>query len=214
MLARRGRHEEAEALAREAVALVAPTDALTDQGDALLALAEILELRGRTADAAAAAREAVARYRSKGATDHADRSAPNDESTEVTMPKSLFDSPLTVRGGKVTLTGVVDPDTAAAGKAAGVPVVVHWVIEQDGVVAHGQTDAAGTAFTRRGGARAVVESRSGARLRRDDRRPHGTRRHRDLRVGAGGRAGAGLSALPALYRSGTGALPPRSTLAP
>ena len=45
VLARRGRWEEAEALAREAVALVAPTDALTDQGDALLALAEILELR-------------------------------------------------------------------------------------------------------------------------------------------------------------------------
>ena len=40
-------HEEAEALAREAVALVEPSDALTDQGDALLALAEILELRGR-----------------------------------------------------------------------------------------------------------------------------------------------------------------------
>ena len=62
------------------------------------------------------------------------------------MPKSLFDSPLTVRGGKVTVTGAVDPDTDAIGKAAGVPVVVHWVLEQNGVIARGQTDAAGTAF--------------------------------------------------------------------
>ena len=68
VLAHRGRHEEAEALAREAVALVEPSDALTDQGDALLALAEILELRGHRADAATAAREAVERYRRKGAT--------------------------------------------------------------------------------------------------------------------------------------------------
>jgi hypothetical protein len=63
------------------------------------------------------------------------------------MPKSEFDSPLAVRGGKVAVTGVVDPDTDAAGKAAGVPVVVHWVIEQHGVVAHGKTDADGTTFT-------------------------------------------------------------------
>jgi hypothetical protein len=63
------------------------------------------------------------------------------------MPKSLFDSPLTVRGGKVAVTGAVDPDTDATGRAAGVPVVVHWVIEQGGVVAHGKTDADGTTFT-------------------------------------------------------------------
>ena len=68
VLARRGRHEEAEALAREAVALVEPSDALTDQGDALLALAEILELRGRPADAAPLRARQLARYRSKGAT--------------------------------------------------------------------------------------------------------------------------------------------------
>ena len=44
VLARRARWEEAEALAHEAVAILSPTDALTDQGDALLALGEILEL--------------------------------------------------------------------------------------------------------------------------------------------------------------------------
>ena len=63
------------------------------------------------------------------------------------MPKSQFDSPLTVRGGKVAVTGVVDADTDAAGRSAGVPVVVHWVIEQNGVLAHGQTDADGPKFT-------------------------------------------------------------------
>ena len=63
------------------------------------------------------------------------------------MPKSEFDSPLTVRGGRVAVTGVVDPDTDAVGRAAGAPVVVHWVMEQGGVVAHGTTDADGTRFT-------------------------------------------------------------------
>ena len=73
MLARRGAHPEAEALAREAVALVEPTDALTDRGDALLALAEILELRGDRPAAATAAREALALYDRKGAVVLADR---------------------------------------------------------------------------------------------------------------------------------------------
>jgi DNA-binding SARP family transcriptional activator len=73
LLARRGSHEEAETLAREAVALVAPSDALTDQGDAALALAEILELRGRPDEAAAAARSALELYSRKGAVVMADR---------------------------------------------------------------------------------------------------------------------------------------------
>ena len=73
VLARRGRYDEAEALAREAVALVEPTDALTDRGDALLALAEILALRDRPADAATAAREALDLYTRKGAVVLADR---------------------------------------------------------------------------------------------------------------------------------------------
>jgi tetratricopeptide (TPR) repeat protein len=73
VLARRARWDEAEALAREAVAILTPTDALTDQGDALLALAEILELRGRPPDAAAAARSALQLYSRKGALVMADR---------------------------------------------------------------------------------------------------------------------------------------------
>jgi hypothetical protein len=63
------------------------------------------------------------------------------------MPKSLFDDTLIVRAGKVAVTGAVDPDTDATGRAAGVPVVVHWVVEQNGLVSHGKTDADGTKFT-------------------------------------------------------------------
>ena len=63
------------------------------------------------------------------------------------MPKSEFDSPLTVRSGRVGVSGVVDPATDAVGKAAGAPVVVHWVLEQGDVVAHGRIDASGTTFT-------------------------------------------------------------------
>jgi tetratricopeptide (TPR) repeat protein len=73
VLARRGRADEAQALAREAVSILAPTDALTDRGDALLALAEILELGGRRTEAAAAAREALELYSQKGAVVLADR---------------------------------------------------------------------------------------------------------------------------------------------
>jgi tetratricopeptide (TPR) repeat protein len=75
-LGRRGALEEAEALAREAVALVEPTDVLTDRGDALLALAEILRLRDRPADAAGAARQALELYHRKGAVVLADRAQP------------------------------------------------------------------------------------------------------------------------------------------
>jgi hypothetical protein len=46
VLARRGRHDEATALAREAVALADRTDMLVKRGDARLALAAVLELAG------------------------------------------------------------------------------------------------------------------------------------------------------------------------
>ena len=42
ILAHHGRPEEAETLARNAVALVAPTDLLSHHGDAMLDLAEVL----------------------------------------------------------------------------------------------------------------------------------------------------------------------------
>jgi tetratricopeptide (TPR) repeat protein len=66
LLARRGKVEEAEALAREAVSLAAQTDLLTREGDALLDLAEVLRTAGRDEEADAAAREALDRYARKG----------------------------------------------------------------------------------------------------------------------------------------------------
>jgi DNA-binding SARP family transcriptional activator/predicted ATPase len=69
----RGQPDEAEALAREAVALAARTDELTDHGDALLALAAVLESRGRPEAAHAAVAEALELYERKGAVVMADR---------------------------------------------------------------------------------------------------------------------------------------------
>ena len=61
----RGRHAEAEALAREAVAVLEPTDALNMQGDALYDLGEVLATAGHHEAAASAFQEALARYERK-----------------------------------------------------------------------------------------------------------------------------------------------------
>jgi len=66
ILGRQGRTGEAEALAREAVRLSEPTDLLTMRADALVDLAEVLELRGSTAEADATARQGLALYDQKG----------------------------------------------------------------------------------------------------------------------------------------------------
>jgi class 3 adenylate cyclase/DNA-binding SARP family transcriptional activator/predicted ATPase len=66
LLARDGRFDEAEALAREAVRLVEGTEQLTRRGDALLDLAEVLRLAGSGDEAEAAAREALECYSRKG----------------------------------------------------------------------------------------------------------------------------------------------------
>ena len=63
--ASRGEYEEAERLAREAVAISARTDAPMWQGDALNDLAEVLQLAGRTYEAAAALEQAVEQYERK-----------------------------------------------------------------------------------------------------------------------------------------------------
>ncbi len=73
VLARRDDLEAAETLAREAVALAARTDHLTDQGDAQLALAEVLEAGGDAAAGNAAASAAVDLYERKQAIALADR---------------------------------------------------------------------------------------------------------------------------------------------
>jgi tetratricopeptide (TPR) repeat protein len=65
VLARRGEADEAVALAREAVAIAMRTDFLSLHGDALLNLADTLELAGRQAESRAAAAEALALYERK-----------------------------------------------------------------------------------------------------------------------------------------------------
>jgi DNA-binding SARP family transcriptional activator len=65
-LARRGRHNEAQALAREAVALVERTDLLTHHGDALLDLAVVLRLAGDDAGADVAAQRGRELHARKG----------------------------------------------------------------------------------------------------------------------------------------------------
>jgi class 3 adenylate cyclase len=67
VLARRGETAEAERLVRHVIGLLEPTDGLTGKAEALLALAEVLELAGRRGEAAAAAREAAELYAAKGA---------------------------------------------------------------------------------------------------------------------------------------------------
>jgi tetratricopeptide (TPR) repeat protein len=66
VLACRGAYDEAERLAREAVALAEPTDGLVEKGNAWADLAEVLELAGRHDDAADALEQAAALYERKG----------------------------------------------------------------------------------------------------------------------------------------------------
>jgi class 3 adenylate cyclase/tetratricopeptide (TPR) repeat protein len=64
-LARRDDHGPAETLAREAVAIVSPTDWLNTKADALMALVEVLQLAGRDAEAIEPMREAFELYQRK-----------------------------------------------------------------------------------------------------------------------------------------------------
>jgi DNA-binding SARP family transcriptional activator/class 3 adenylate cyclase/tetratricopeptide (TPR) repeat protein len=67
VLARRGENLKlAETLTRHAVELAATTDSLDVHGDALAALAEVLQLTGQRAEASQTAREALALYQRKG----------------------------------------------------------------------------------------------------------------------------------------------------
>jgi len=66
VLARPGEHAEAERLAREAVALAEQTNTVSFHGDALMDLAEVLELTGRREEAATALEQALALYERKG----------------------------------------------------------------------------------------------------------------------------------------------------
>ena len=66
LTARAGRHPEAEAIAREAVALFAATDMVDDQAHAHADLAEVLSQAGSPGEAAAELERAVKLFESKG----------------------------------------------------------------------------------------------------------------------------------------------------
>jgi tetratricopeptide (TPR) repeat protein len=66
VLARRGQAEEAEALAREGVAIIEGTDYVLYHADALTDLAEVLRLQNRAQEAAKAAKMAWRLYEQKG----------------------------------------------------------------------------------------------------------------------------------------------------
>jgi class 3 adenylate cyclase/tetratricopeptide (TPR) repeat protein len=66
VLARQGRLDEAEALARAAVELLRPTDAIVMQADALSDLGEVLRLAGREDEARAMLADAAGLYERKG----------------------------------------------------------------------------------------------------------------------------------------------------
>ena len=65
VLSRRGEHDAAEAVAREAVELAEPTDALADKADALMALATVLRAAGKDPEFREAATRAHALYVAK-----------------------------------------------------------------------------------------------------------------------------------------------------
>jgi Flp pilus assembly protein TadD len=66
VLARRGSIQEAERLARAAVELAEQTDSLRGQGDALMDLAEVLDLADRPQEATEAMHQALKLYDQKG----------------------------------------------------------------------------------------------------------------------------------------------------
>ena len=68
VLSRRGDHQAAEQLAREAVAILGQTDYLDIHAQALVHLAHVLHEAGNSDDALDSAREALALYERKGAT--------------------------------------------------------------------------------------------------------------------------------------------------
>jgi tetratricopeptide (TPR) repeat protein len=73
VLASRGESKEAERLAREAVTLGEPTDALMMRADALADLGEVLRLAGKSGEAREAYEQALALYEQKGIVPAAER---------------------------------------------------------------------------------------------------------------------------------------------
>jgi tetratricopeptide (TPR) repeat protein len=88
VLARRGDHDRAVALADEAVALASDTDYLNLQGDVLTDLAEVLSIGGRTDEAASRSREALEIFERKGNVVSAGRVRATLEGSRPTPPSA------------------------------------------------------------------------------------------------------------------------------
>jgi tetratricopeptide (TPR) repeat protein len=73
VLSRRGDHQAAEALAREAVEIMERTDYLVQHGEVLVHLAHVLHAAGKAEEAATAAREGLQLFERKGATFYAEQ---------------------------------------------------------------------------------------------------------------------------------------------
>jgi tetratricopeptide (TPR) repeat protein len=86
VLAGRGRHAEAEEVARDAIALADATDLLNVQADALSDLAEVLVVGGKADQAALTLREALARYERKGNIVRTERTRSRLAELEATAP--------------------------------------------------------------------------------------------------------------------------------
>ena len=77
---------DAEALARDSVAIIERTDGLNFQGDAFCDLAEVLAAAGRTDEAAAALEQALERYERKKNLAMVARVRPKLETLRQKMP--------------------------------------------------------------------------------------------------------------------------------
>ena len=132
------------------------------------------------------------------------------------MPKSQFDDQLTVSDGLVQVSGSIDPDTTARAKKSGADIDVHWVLAQGDLVAHGQAKGKRTEPSRRGTRAAASPGQAGpaqvsgvtvtVALSPRPAQIDAIQWHQEVR------AQGHLSALPALNRNGTGAIPPPLTL--
>jgi class 3 adenylate cyclase/ketosteroid isomerase-like protein/tetratricopeptide (TPR) repeat protein len=87
VLARRGQHAEAIALARAATELAEPTDALLDRADAQAALGAVLTIAGDVDGGQRATHHARSLYEQKGATALASRLAGKETPTDAPRPQ-------------------------------------------------------------------------------------------------------------------------------
>ena len=87
VLAARGRHEEAEEVAREAIAFADATDLLNVQADAYSDLADVRAFGGKTDQVGTDLRQALGRYEHKGNIVMAERTRLRLGQVEASRPR-------------------------------------------------------------------------------------------------------------------------------